>query len=62
VHDGNNIWGSLPAKSQVLAAQLAFAIVEFLLCLAFIGIYIAVLILAPRRLRMRQQQPPAFIY
>ena len=37
-------------KSKILAAQLAFALIEFLLCLAFIGIYIGVLLLAPRRL------------
>jgi hypothetical protein len=60
VHDGNNLWTSLPSKSQILAAQLAFAIFEFLLCLAFIGVYIAVLILAPRRLRGLRQR--GFIY
>jgi hypothetical protein len=50
VEDGKNIQGSLQPKTQVLAAQLAFSIFEFLLCLAFIAVYIAVVIIAPRRL------------
>lgn len=68
VQDGNNIYVtdafgypvaklSTPSKSKILAAQLAFAIFEFLLCVAYIGIYVAVLILAPRRLR---RPPPRF--
>jgi len=50
VQDGNK-FSSFSSKSQTLAAQLAFAIFELLLCFAFIGVYIAVLILAPRLLR-----------
>jgi hypothetical protein len=57
VSDGNiPYFGLYFNKSKILAAQLAFAIVEFLLCLAFIVLYILVLILAPSRLRRRQQR------
>lgn len=51
VQDGLNYYFSLPNKTQVLAAQLAFAIFQLLLCFAIIGIYIAVFISAPRRLQ-----------
>lgn len=51
VQDGRDRFGSLPRKSQVLAAQLAFAIVEMILCIVFIVIYIFVAIVVHYRLR-----------
>jgi hypothetical protein len=43
-------------KYRILAAQLALACVEFLLCIIFIIIYIAVLVSSPKG--GRPQQPP----
>ncbi|CAF1107235.1 unnamed protein product [Adineta steineri] len=50
IQDGR-AYNSLPVKTQILCAQLAFAIVELLLCFVYIGIYIMVVILAPSRIR-----------
>jgi hypothetical protein len=55
VQDGLNSYPSLPDKTQVLAAQLAFSIFELLLCFAIIGIYIAVFIFASRRLHRQRR-------
>ena len=51
VQDGTVAGTLAQSKHRILAAQLAFAVIEFFLCLAFIGIYIFVLLMAPRRLR-----------
>jgi len=51
VQDGRTLYSSLPSKTDIIAAQLSFAILELILCLVFIGLYIAVYFLAPRRLR-----------
>lgn len=54
VSDGRKFqdaYGSFYVKSKILAAQLAFSIAEFLLCMVFIIIYIVVALLASSRLR-----------
>ena len=51
VQDGTAFGHLVHAKAQILAAQLAFALMALLLCLAFIAIYIAVRSLASRPLR-----------
>jgi hypothetical protein len=55
VQDGLDNFISISGKTQVLAAQLAFAIFELLLCFAIIGIYIAVFIFASRRLQQQRR-------
>ncbi len=49
-------------KYRILAAQLAFACVEFLLCVIFIIIYIFVLVSSPKGRRPQQApiRPPRF--
>ncbi len=54
VKDGNNfaaLTGTFVPKYRVLAAQLAFACFELLLCCLFIIIYVIVLMSVPRNLR-----------
>jgi predicted MPP superfamily phosphohydrolase len=51
VQVGRNLYSSLPSKTNIIVAQLSFAILELILCLVFIGLYIAVYLLAPRRVR-----------
>ena len=55
IKDARDIFSPLPDKTNIIIAQLSFAIVELLLCFAFIGIYIAVQALAPNRLRRAQR-------
>ncbi|CAF3287747.1 unnamed protein product [Rotaria socialis] len=54
VKDANDRFGTLPKKVEVLAAQLAFACLELVLCGLFIGIYILVHMYVQFRLRRVQ--------
>ncbi|CAF2073495.1 unnamed protein product [Rotaria magnacalcarata] len=54
VRDANDRFGMLPKKVEVLAAQLAFACLELVLCGVFIGIYILVHIYVQFRFRRLQ--------
>ena len=55
VQDGLSNFFTIPEKTQVLAAQLAFAIFELLLCFAIIGIYITVFFSVSRRLQIQRR-------
>ncbi|CAF0843023.1 unnamed protein product [Rotaria sordida] len=54
VQDGNDRFSSLPRKSRVLAAQLAFAILQLVLCGIFIIIYTVVFMCTYGRVRSRR--------
>lgn len=49
-------FGTTVEKPKIISAQLAFACLEFVLCLVFVGIFIAVSVLASRKMR----PPPGF--
>ncbi|CAF0788810.1 unnamed protein product [Rotaria sp. Silwood1] len=55
VQDGNDRFSSLPRKSKVLAAQLAFAILQVVLCVIFISIYTVVFTWTYGRRNMQQR-------